>query len=127
MEIPLRVILRTRDTAIQTEGCASNNYKVGATLFRKKKIYKSYGNCNKSHPKLIKISKFPILHAEQRTIFSYGIDNCEGMSLCVVRIKRNGDLTMAKPCNSCQFIIEMAKIYEVWYSNWDGEMDHYYV
>lgn len=113
-----------RKTAQNSEGVGPNfNYKVGAILFKKKRLLKAKSNSYKTHPSLRHFTPFPHLHAESACIFSNGLDNCSGLNLLVVRVRQpNNQLTMAKPCKVCTALISDVGINKVWYSNWNGEL-----
>ena len=41
----------------------------------------------------------------------------------VIRFRKNGDITMAKPCVHCQKFLKEHGIIKVHYTNWDGEWE----
>ena len=99
-----------------------NSYRVGACLFKKKRVKAVAHNSHKTHPLLSTFSEWPCLHAESAAIVKYGVENCEGLDLCVVRVTKKNKLTMAKPCSACSRLIAEAGIRRVYYSNWDGDI-----
>ena len=100
---------------------------VEATLLRKGKPVLTKRNSLKTHPFLAKFAKFPFQHAETATILSYGLDNCVGLDLYVTRYRRDGKVSMAKPCKTCQKIIELVGIRNVYYTDWSGNIKSYKV
>lgn len=95
-------------------------YRLGAVIVNKKKIEAAKFNCLKSHPKLCKYYPYPYLHAEAHAILSLGLDNCCNKTLYVVRVLRNGQLALAKPCNSCLTLIKDVGLKEIYYSTSEG-------
>ncbi len=102
----------------------TRNYKLGAVLFDKKgKVISVASNSYRTHPVWAKYTEFPFLHAESHAIIRRGLDNCSSLSLLVVRTLANGNLSMATPCQQCQTLIRDAGIKNVYYSNWNGEIE----
>lgn len=107
-------------------GAGRNNFRLGSCLIHKKQIVSVKANSAKTHPKLVKFTKYPFLHSESNAILSYGLDNCEGCSLYVVRILRNEELAMAKPCDTCQELIKHVGIKKVFYTTENGYEEFHY-
>ena len=66
-------------------------------------------------------------HAEQSAILStaykYGVGyDLRGCKLYVVRVFRNGELSMSKPCSVCSDLIRKSGIRKVYYTNWEGKV-----
>lgn len=124
MEISSKLVNFTTNIALSSEGVGANkNYKVGAILFRKKRIITAKANSYKTHTALAKLTKYPHLHAETNCILSQGLDNCNDLSLLVLRVRRPGiQLSMAKPCPICTELIHQAGLDKVYYSDWNGEI-----
>ena len=96
-------------------------YHIAAILYRGGKPVKVGVNTSKTHP--LAHRTFPDgkssagLHAEMNVLrFAQPGDDLE-----VIRFKKNGDWTMAKPCRFCQRLIEDKKIGRTRYPNWEGE------
>ena len=53
---------------------------------------------------------------EQAVILFQGLDNCEGLSIFTLRITRQEDIALAKPCKVCLELIELANIEDVYYT-----------
>ena len=100
----------------------SSNSRMGAVLFKASRILCLDHNKNKTHPMLQGLYKYPVLHAESSVLIRYGLDNCKNLNLLIVRINSKDQLTMAKPCSSCQSFIKLAKLKRVYYSDWQGEI-----
>lgn len=45
--------------------------------------------------------------------------------MVVVRIKRDGSLGLAKPCNNCQQILSAMNFNKIWYSTDNGDFEQY--
>lgn len=106
---------------------ANRNYRVGAVLFDKKgRVHARGYNSYKTHPALAPYSPYPYLHAESSCILHAGLDNCSSLSLLVTRIKRNNEITMAKPCKVCYNLLKEVGIYNIYYTDWKGNIsgDH---
>lgn len=109
-------------TASQAPGVGRGKFRVGAVLFKRNKVFKSRFNENKTHPVLSKFTKYPHLHAEAACLISLGLDNCVGLDILVVRIKKDGTLSMSKPCEVCSALLDMVGVNNVYHSNWNGEI-----
>lgn len=95
--------------------------KVGAALVHKKHgLICSRPNILKTHPLLVKYTNFPFLHAESSCIIHHGMDNCYGCDLYITRVKKNGTMTMAKPCDICQALMMEVGIKNFYYTDWSG-------
>lgn len=103
-----------------TGGKTHSNFRLGASIVSKKILLTSGYNSYKTHPKLLAFYKFPFSHAESSAILSLGTDNCRNTNLYVVRIKKNKDLGLAKPCKDCMKFISFAGIKIVYYSTENG-------
>lgn len=81
-------------------------------------------NTTKTHP-LAKLFgyEYGCQHAEFRVIVKHGLDNCKGKNMAVFRTTPGGNVSMAKPCSSCQRVIKNAGIRTVYYTNWDGDIE----
>ena len=96
-------------------------FRHGAVLFdRSGKILSAKSNSLKTHPKLAKFTDYPYLHAESACILGHGMDNCEGLSLLVLRVLKNDQVSLSKPCVICQRVIEDAGLKSVYYTDVNG-------
>jgi len=96
-------------------------FRHGAVLFdRSGKILSAKSNSLKTHPKLAKFTDYPYLHAESACILGHGMDNCEGLSLLVLRVLKNDQISLSKPCVICQRVIEDAGLKSVYYTDVNG-------
>jgi len=84
------------------------------------------GNNNyKSHPSMIKKfrngSENSCCHAEVAAIAKVPRQSRHKVELYVVRFTRDGNVSMAKPCNLCQNFLKENKInlHNVYYSDWE--------
>ena len=48
-----------------------------------------------------------------------------GDVLFVLRWTKDGQLTMSKPCERCQQMINSAGLKKVFYTNWNGEFERF--
>lgn len=47
--------------------------------------------------------------------------------ITVVRVNKNGELTMAKPCKYCQHFLKLYGVRSVTFTNWSGEFETLYL
>lgn len=98
-------------------GRSRKTFKLGCVLFDKRgRVVKAKTNSMKTHPKLAKLTDWPFLHAEQACILSQGVDNCEGLNLLVVRVRKDGSFGNAEPCAVCKKLIKLAGVNNVIWS-----------
>jgi len=96
-------------------------FRHGAVLFdRSGKILSAKSNSLKTHPKLARFTDYPYLHAESACIIGHGMDNCDGLSLLVLRVLKNDQVSLSKPCIICQRVIEVAGLESVYYTDVNG-------
>ena len=108
---------------IALEAAKANNarFRLAAIAVDKNGVIRGVGiNSHKSHPTMSKLAKSYghedqiNLHAEIASILKA---RCEIESLIVVRLLRNGETALAKPCAICSAAIKLAGIKNVIYSN----------
>lgn len=130
--IPLKLVHLTRQVALAGEGVGrSNNNRLAACLFdRKHRVLECRANTYKTHPltqlfgdRHQSVVAYPHLHAEMHVCISHGLSHCEGLNLLVLRVLRNGQLSMARPCDICTKLIQHTGIRRVYYSDWDGQLE----
>lgn len=95
-------------------------HRLGAVIVRGNKIISVGFNKNKTHTKSNHAWKR--LHAELSAIIKakQDITNC---SIYVYRETKNGDLGMARPCESCMEAIREAGINKIFYSTPHGYLE----
>ncbi len=118
-----RLIETTRRHALATPGV--RRYKLAASLIHKGKIVCAKGNSRKTHPIQLKYAPYPYLHAESHCIIGYGLDNCAGLDILVVRVDANGDLAMSFPCPHCYELCKKVGISNIYYVDWDRNIQKY--
>lgn len=105
---------RAKESAILAARTSKHEcFKVGASLVVGGKIL---SNCN--------LPAYPgkKMCAETRLLRSLPRIAVHGGVLYVTRVlRRDGTLSMARPCSTCQAWIKSRKIKEVWYTDWNGE------
>lgn len=102
--------------ALSGEGVGNASFRHGAVLTNKKIVISAGHNSYKTHPNLAEYTDFPHLHAEQHALFKHGMDNCGGLDLYVIRVRRDGSIGYSRPCDVCQHFITEAGISTVYYS-----------
>ena len=93
-------------------------YRLGAVIIKSGKIIGAGHN----KPKYSKLSEnhwSKTIHAEIDAILKSHKD-LKGATMFVGRIVKNGKTAMAKPCNSCQTIIDESGIKAVYYTTTEG-------
>ena len=114
-------IVAAYEAAKSTPGI--KRYKLGAVLYdRKNTPLQARGNLRKTHPKLLRFSMFPCLHAESYCILSQGLDHCSGLSLFVCRLNASNDFVMAKPCDACLKLAGHVGISNIFFTDWNGKV-----
>lgn len=111
--------------AAKTATKSTHRYKVGAVVFRHKSIISSGFNGNRYiriHPKYQKYTHS--CHAEQNAIVGLDWSKLNGMSIVVVRLKKNGDFGMAMPCPKCRILLQHVGIKNAYYTNSYGRLEH---
>ena len=109
-------------TALLAKGVGPRNcYRLGAVLFKKKQVINAKTNTGKPAEILREFTSFPLLHAETNCVVSHGFDNCSGLDLAIARVHKNGDLSMARPCETCMKVIKKVGIRRIYWTNWEGD------
>ncbi len=92
--------------ALAGPGVGTNkNYRLGCVVAKRRRVLSAGFNSYKTHPRLIRYTTYPFLHAEQAALMKYGLDSCKGMDIYVLRITRANQIAIAKPCEVCMRII----------------------
>lgn len=100
-----------------TCGRNRNSYRLGAAVFSGSGTLYGVGYNNyRTHPFLVKYTKFPIQHAESAAILDAGLWRCGKANIVVVRSLRDGSIANAKPCGICEQIMRDVGISDVFFS-----------
>ena len=104
--------------ALEEAKKSDHKQKVGAVIFDKKRIIsKGHNTCQKSvkklHPKFQRF-KYSV-HAEVDSIIKAKKD-LKGTSILVVRLNKNNQFRLSKPCFNCMNYIQYVGIKKVFYS-----------
>ncbi len=98
-----------------------NRFRLAAVIVDShKRILAARHNQLKTHPKLCKYFPWPYCHAEAYAILSLGMDNCLDKSIYVIRVYRNNEIALAKPCQYCMELIKEVGIKNIYYTTHDG-------
>jgi deoxycytidylate deaminase len=62
-------------------------------------------------------------HAEQVALGKLWPDHRVGTRVVSIRMRKDGNLGMAKPCPKCEVMLREAGVKSVTYSNYDGQME----
>jgi hypothetical protein len=106
--------------AASSDGTGRNHFRLGSVLVYKKIVYSIKCNSEKTHPKLLKFTRYPVLHAESACILARGFDNCYGMTIYTVRLLANNEIAIAKPCISCYNLMKYVGIRQCYYTSYTG-------
>lgn len=95
-------------------------------ILRKGKIQSIGINSEKTHPSVFKynykgkdgvdIRPFVGLHSELSAVIKYGEENCYDCTFVNVRLDKNGELNMSKPCIGCQHVLQQVGFKRVYFS-----------
>ena len=95
-----------------------------AAIFQRNKILSIGQNSFKTHPLAKKFGhKGSCQHSELNAIIKYGMEDCSGLNMAVLRIDRRGKLNMSKPCYSCRKLIDHVLLRNIYYTNKRGEWE----
>ena len=95
--------------------------KLGALAICKGKLVGRGFNKAKRHAASHKKYGHYFIHAEVAALLSCA--NTSTDTIFVVRLRRDGKLSMSKPCEKCQKFIRDCGVKRVIYLNWDGEFE----
>lgn len=108
------------------EECELSTYeqRIGAVVFKGKRILSSGHNEIRSSPISLKYRQFKnSLHAEQAALMNLDWTKLKGCSILVLRVlKSKKILSNAKPCTMCQLLLNTIGINDIYYSNEFGEI-----
>ena len=90
-------------------------FKLGAVIFKGKKIIATGFNKNKTHPKAGQYYKHGSVHAEIDAIL-HATENVSGTSMLVYRSLASGQPAIAKPCAMCTQVMHEFGIKEVFWT-----------
>lgn len=118
---------RTKLVRLAREKALSNghDFHVAAALIRRGKLVslRTNGGFHKSSTRYLysfeleRIEHVCESHAETKVI-----QNAKpGDKLVVLRFLKDGSITMAKPCSSCQLKLNQVGLTNVVYTNWEGQ------
>lgn len=104
-------------------------------ILKKNRIQKIGINADKTHPANLKydycgkdgkdIRAMVGVHSELSAILKYGKDDCSDCVFINVRIDKNGNVTMAKPCRGCQDMLKQIKYKKLYYTNNTGKFEQW--
>jgi deoxycytidylate deaminase len=99
---------------------------MGAVLFKGGSVvnvgFNDYRYSSKFRKYYQKKGRRPTLHAEQSAILGVPLDTLSRSSLLVVRVRSNGELGLARPCESCIKMLAAVGVKRIFYSTNDGEI-----
>jgi hypothetical protein len=120
--------------ALMNEGFETKTFHT-TFIIRKKRLQKIGINDNKTHPASLKykysgkdgldIRNFVGIHSELSAILKYGKEDCSDCVFINIRIDRNGNLAMSKPCKGCQDLLNQVGYQRVYYTNIAGEFEEW--
>lgn len=102
--------------------------RLAAVIFNNRSILAEGWNSLKTHPlqKKFSLSSYCFLHAEVAALaelkrkFPFDGMIPSNLNIVVVRLTKNGNLGLAKPCEICERALRFYNIKRVWYSTNEG-------
>lgn len=123
MGLPSSVI----KAAIHAAEKSQHRHRLGAVIYKGKRIlgvgYNGVGRqpSRSVVPTAVTAGYWPdAIHAELAAIIDAGADDCKRASILVVRLNKQGELMLAKPCKICSGVIAYVGIRKVTYSTSEG-------
>lgn len=109
--------------AIKEASMSKAKVKVGAVIFKGKKIISSGHNDIRHHRIHPKYQDYPnALHAEQDALIGIDWNNVRGCSIIVIRVNPTGKLAESRPCDKCYELLKYVGIKKIFYSCPTGEI-----
>jgi deoxycytidylate deaminase len=122
-----------------TKALMSENFKAKTFhttfIIKKNRIQKIGINNDKTHPANLKynyvgkegkdIRSMVGVHSELSAILKYGREDCSDCVFVNVRINRNGNPTIAKPCKGCQDLLIQIGFKKVFFTNEKGVFEEW--
>lgn len=116
--VPFKAAYDAALTSYGVGGNGGSRFRLGAVITSSKgRVLVARPNFYKTHTKLAGFYEWPFLHAEANSILAKGMDNCGGLNLYVIRIRKDNSIAMAKPCAGCQALINHVNINSVFYTD----------
>lgn len=114
------LLKKAKSVAMESE----HEYKLAAIIFDKHKIISYSENKLRYNAKLPEAfrSWYESLHAEQSAIIKARRD-VSGMSMLVVRLRKDREFGLAKPCPLCEGFAKFNKIKYVYYTTNEGTIE----
>lgn len=105
----------------------SPNFRLGAVLLKGNKIISTGRNYfYKTHPKATNALR--TIHAEVDCVRRIGrFEDPVNSTLVIVRETNSGLLSMAKPCPHCMDLLYQIGVKDIWYTNYNGNLEHMYL
>ncbi len=113
--IPNKRILSLMNHGKRVSEYSEYKFKLGAIIFKGKKIISTGFNKNKTHPKAKEYFQHGSVHAEIDAILHAPYD-IKGSSILVCRTYKNGKPALAKPCAMCVQVMHEFGIKEVFWT-----------
>lgn len=106
-------------TATKAARCSANNHRVGAALFKGRRLIAVGWNTLKTHPDSETFNQ--LQHAEFSCLMGQYKYDLVGALLYVVRLTRGGKPGISKPCAPCMDWIRACGLRKVIYLDHNGE------
>jgi len=104
-------------------------------IVKKNKIQKIGINNDKTHPANLRYSyrgkdgtdirRYVGVHSELSAILKYGKEDCSDCTFINVRIDKNGDTAISKPCEGCQDLFRQVGFKRVFFSNNNNKFEEW--
>ena len=113
------------ELAIKTASKSTSYYRLGAVIFKGKRIISCGFNRTDINPFVqpitTRMKKFSI-HAEHAAILN-AHTKIVGCSILVVRINKKLELRLAKPCEKCLYLLNYVGIKNIYFSTSEGNIE----
>jgi deoxycytidylate deaminase len=114
------------DVAVKMAQKSDYKFRVGCVIVRGSKIVSfGWNDGVKTHTK--SNHPFKSLHAEADAIISARREDLSGCSAYVARLRKDGSIAIAKPCQFCEAMLRKVGIKQVFYTTDDGWVSETYV
>lgn len=120
--------------ALMQEGFTTKTFHT-TFILRKHKIQKIGINVDKTHPANLKFNYRGLnnvdtrtmigIHSEMSAVLKYGKEDCSDCTFVNIRIDKNNNVTMSKPCVGCQCLLRQVGFKRLYYTNNKGNFENW--
>jgi len=96
-----------------------SQFKTGCVVLKNGKVIGKGYNKKVTPNKLLQNYGYKYVHAEADALLD---SNLKGDTIIVIRLLKNGNMSMSMPCKRCSYFIKKHGIKKVYYSDWFGKI-----